>query len=65
MGMGECRLCNKDKIYFLVKAEGLNGMGLNPKCDITTKHVNERDIEEVFPESSKVQNHQYPIAFRH
>lgn len=48
-----------------MKAEGLNGMGLNPKCDITTKHVNERDIEEVFPESSKVQNHQYPIAFRH
>jgi hypothetical protein len=63
--MGECRLCNKDKICFLVKAKGLNGMGMNPKCDITTKHVNERGIEEVFQESTKVENQQYPIAFGH
>jgi hypothetical protein len=53
------------KNIFLVKAKGLNGVGLNPKCDIITKHVNKRDIEELFWESSKVQNHQYPIAFRH
>jgi hypothetical protein len=26
---------------------------MNPKCDITAKHVNERDIKEVFDRVSK------------
>jgi hypothetical protein len=36
-----------------VKIRGLNGIGLNPKTELTIEHICEVDIEEVFGKVSK------------